>query len=93
MSSNQREENEQTMRAHRTSHFLQMPEDDPTFPRSEIIRGSDYKTMISKLYKKYIKIGSELEVNMEWATRHDLSDVIASNQWKLNVHYENPIRL
>ena len=95
MSGNQREQIEQTMRAQRTKHFLELPRDDPSFPRSELVRGlgCDYKAMATEIYQKYIRIGSELEINMEYTTRDRLSDLIANNQWHSNEHYDHPIRL
>ena len=83
------------MRAQRTKHFLNLPRDDPSFPRSELVRelGYDYKEMATEIYDKYIRIGSELEVHMEYETRQRLSDIIANNQWQSNEHYDDPIRL
>ena len=95
ISENQREEIEQTMRAHRTNHFLELPRDDPSFPRSELVRelGCDYKGMATEIYDKYIRIGSDLEINMEHTTRQRLSNLIACNQWQSNEHYDHPIKL
>ena len=94
MSENQQSQIQQTMRAHRTKHFLHLPHDDPSFPRSEIVRGNeyeyDYKEMVTEIYDKYIRIGSQLEINMEYGTRRGLSALIACNQWQSNEHFDHP---
>lgn len=93
MNDNQRTQIQQSEDAKRTKHFIGMPRDDPTFPRSDIVRGDDYKGMAKAIYRKYIEIGSELEVNVDHPTKKELSGLIGSEQWQSNVHFDHLERL
>lgn len=81
-----------SMRHRKTEHFLQLP---PECPRSDIIFGkiTDYRIMAREIYLKYVKRGSHYEINVEWATRRELADVIETTRWAFNEEYSDPLKL
>ena len=83
----------QSMRAQKTKHFLKIPHE---CPRSDIVNDgecNDYKSMATELYLKYVKIGAVYEINVEWNTRRDLTDLIETNRWSVNEEYDDPLKL
>jgi len=92
LTENQRLMMAKSMRRLKTQHFLHIGN---TCPKSQIVygEGSDWKYMAINLYKKYIKRGSIYEVNLEWETRRELSDLIANNRWTTNAEYDDPLNM
>merc|ERR1712154_117155 len=66
-------------------------------PQSAIVYGeeyNDYKSMARAIYNKYIRIGSEFEVNIDYAARNLYRNLLEDEQsWKGNIIYDDPQKL
>ena len=48
--------------------------------------------MAKKIYFKYVKVGADYEINVNWTTRKDLENLIDNEWWYLDED-EDPMNL
>eukprot|EP01084_Bolivina_argentea_P079021 143404_1 len=65
-------------------------------PKSTIVYtpGNNYKEMALQLYKKYVRIGCTLEINIDYVARNNYRNLFENElNWKLNIVYDDPNKL